>query len=163
MEYIDLLASERLDIRRFMPEDAANLCEYTRWRMATGFDLWEKWPTDIEGCKGVCGYFAGQNNFWAVARKAEGKLIGFVSFNAVGPDGRLDMGHGFVPACVESGEAQEALARMIDYAMTLPGVTAVEARSPEEWAEQLAPLLALGFGPCETWRIMRRACWTGGR
>lgn len=161
MGYDDRFETDALVIRRHAPDDWEALREYGRYRGSIEFDRWESWPTDEKGAKDVAAFFADADNFWAVERREDGAWLGFISFNEITAEGHLDMGHGLLPGRARQGEIAEALRRMVDYAFTLPGVVAVEARNPEGWAEQVEPVAALGFAPFEHGRILRKAQCNG--
>lgn len=156
MPYQDHFETDALPLRRFTEDDWPALLAYGEYRNSIEYDRWEKWPSDEKGSKDTARYFAAADNCWAVSRKSDGQVLGFITFNEVTDGGHLDMGHGFLPARIGNQENAEAIRRMVDYAFSLPGIVAVEARNPEEWAEQVAPLISLGFEPFEHGRIIRK-------
>ncbi|WP_105616354.1 GNAT family N-acetyltransferase [Vallitalea okinawensis] len=139
------METNRLSIRRFLPNDGEDLKEYTIYKESTGFDAWEKWPTDSEGCRSVAEFFAGNDKYWAVCRKVDGKMIGFISFNNINEDKHLDLGHGFTLAHNQDDEDIEALELMIQYAFNNFDIVAIDTHNVLEWKEQVAPLFKLGL------------------
>ncbi len=140
----DMFETEHLTLRRWREEDAEDLRQYALYKRSTGFEAWEEWPTDPAGCRAVAAFFATNDNGWAVERKSDCRVIGFVSFSEV-KDRLLDLGHGFTYPLVRDGEAAEALAVMVQYAFDTLDIDAVDARNERAWTDNTAPLFALGF------------------
>ena len=67
-QYCDIFETENLIIRRWKERDAEDLLQYTHYKTGTGYEAWENWPTDLEGCKKLAKYFASDEygNGWAV-------------------------------------------------------------------------------------------------
>lgn len=143
------METNRLIIRKFTSNDGEDLKEYAIYKESTGFDAWEKWPTDSDGCRGVAEFFAGSDKYWAVCRKSDGKMIGFISFNNVNEEKHLDLGHGFTLVHNHDGEDIEALEVMIQYAFDSLDIVAIDTHNAMEWKEQVAPLFKLGFKEIE--------------
>lgn len=139
------METKRLVIRRFTASDGKDLKEYAIYKESTGFDPWEKWPTDSAGCRGVAEFFAGSDKYWAVCRKNDGKMIGFISFNNINEEKHLDLGHGFTLAYNQDEEDVEAIETMIQYAFDNLDIAAVDTHNVIEWKEQVAPLFKLGL------------------
>ncbi|MCL1887830.1 MAG: hypothetical protein FWF96_03035, partial [Kiritimatiellaeota bacterium] len=132
---------------------------YAVYKNGTGFEAWEKWPEDIAECEMTALFFATDKNGWAVERKADSRMIGFVSFNEV-KDRLLDFGHGFTHPLVEDATLKtEALEIMIQYAFDTLAIDAVDARNEKAWVENTAPLFALGFVELDDKMQMTRENW----
>ena len=56
---MQLFETTRLIIRKFTPDDGEELREYAVYKQQTGFEAFNEWPTDLEGCQGLASYFAG--------------------------------------------------------------------------------------------------------
>lgn len=153
------MESKRLIIRRFTANDGEDLKEYAIYKESAGFDAWEKWPTDSDGCRDVAEFFAGSDNYWAVCRKTDGKMIGFISFNNVNEEKHLDLGHGFTLEHNQAGEDVEVMELMIQYAFENLDIVAVDTHNVMEWKEQVAPLFKLGFIEIEDRMQITRDEW----
>lgn len=156
---MNLFETDRIYARKFIPDDWSSVLEYAVYKQQTGFEVFDLWPTNPEGCKGLVGYFANSDGFWAICRKSDNQLIGFVSFNGIDPKKHLDMGHGFIPQYNESGIAEEAIENMMQYAFDTMGIVAIDARNEKEWVEQIAPLKNIGFQELEDRMQFTRKDW----
>jgi len=138
----------RLLIRRFSIEDTEAVFELANDRMRSSMRNFDHpWPTDMEGCKNIAAFFAGQGQdiFYAVCLKPSMKLIGFVSYNSVSEDGVLDLGHVWHTAYQDNSLDTEALSLMTRYAFEKLSVGGVCARNPLDCEEQIAPLKSIGM------------------
>ncbi|MEJ6952188.1 GNAT family N-acetyltransferase [Natronospora cellulosivora (SeqCode)] len=152
--------TERLLMRKIKPDDAEGLKEYALYKVSSGYEAWENWPTDQEGSKKLAEHLADKDNYWSVIRKSDFKFIGFISFNEVDDKSNLDMGHGFISEYNNDGEAVEAIKKMIQYAFDSLDIEAIDARNPEEWKEKVAPLKKIGFKRVDENRLqMTRDKW----
>ncbi|MCL1909955.1 MAG: GNAT family N-acetyltransferase, partial [Kiritimatiellaeota bacterium] len=155
----DTFETENLVIRRWRKTDAEDLRRYAVYKNGTGFETWEQWPTEIVECEKCAAYFATQNNGWAVERKSDSRVIGFVSFNEV-KDRLLDFGHAFTHPLVEDIALKtEALAIMVQYAFYVLDIDAVDTRNEKAWTDNTAPLFALGFAELEDKMQITREKW----
>lgn len=160
MSYRDYFKTERLIIRRFQEEDCEDLRKYAIYKMKTGFEAFNPWPTDSSACQDVAKFFAASDHYWAIERKTDCRMIGFISFNQIDEEKHLDLGYGFTPLYTENNENVEALKTMIQYAFDSLPITAIDARNEHEWKEQVEPLFLLGFQPLEENRMqMTRTIW----
>ncbi len=152
--------TERLIIRKFTADDGEGLREYALYKEGTGFEEWENWPTDLEGCNKLAEHLVETDKYWAVIRKSDSQFIGYISFNKVDDDKNLDLGHRFIPKYNEKEEAVEALEKMVQYAFDSLNIDAVDTRNPRKWKEQVAPLQKLDFTQVEEDRMqMTRKKW----
>ena len=156
---MNLLETKRLCIRKFTPDDGEDLKEYAVYKQQTGFEAFNPWPTDSEGCKDLASYFSTTDNFWAVCRKSDNKLIGFIAFNEIDSEKHLDMGHGFTPQYNTDNMAEEAIESMMQYAFDTLDIVAIDARNEKEWTEQIAPLQSIGFQELDDRMQMTREAW----
>ena len=138
--------TDRLIIRRFVHEAWAGVQELAKDKESSEAAAWDHaWPTSEEGCKGAVDYFAKRDTCWAVCLKEGKTLIGFISFNEIDDDKRLDLGHLFHRKFSSQDYDTEALRRMMDHAFTHLGVRSIHGDNAEEWTAQLAPLKKLGM------------------
>ena len=154
----DTFETTNLIIRRWREGDAEDLRQYAIYKNGTGFEAWEQWPTELEECRKCAAYFANSDTGWAVERKADSRLIGFVSFNEV-KDRLLDFGHGFTHPLTNADETTEALAVMVQHAFDTLDIDAVDARNEKAWTDNTASLFALGFVELEDKMQMTRERW----
>ncbi|MCL2461992.1 MAG: GNAT family N-acetyltransferase [Defluviitaleaceae bacterium] len=157
-QFIDRFETKNLIIRRWREEDAEDLRQYALYKTGTGFEAWEQWPTDLESCRKEAAFFAANGNGWAVERKSDSRMIGFVSFNEVA-DRLLDFGHGFTHPLTNTAETAEALEAMVQYAFDALDIDAVDARNEKAWTDNTAPLFALGFAELDDKMQMTREAW----
>ena len=146
MKHAHDLVTERLIIRRFTLEDWAAIQELARdidSHEAAKYDC--PWPTSDEECKGMADYFSKRESSWAVCLKADKRLIGYISYNDIDDDKRLDLGHVFHSEFYGKDYDTEALRCMIEYAFTHLDIRSIYANNAEEWTVQLAPLKELGM------------------
>ena len=143
----DRIETERLVIRGFAHEDWPAIQEFAKnlgTSDAAKYD--HPWPTSEEGCKGAADYFTKRKGAsWAVCLKPDKRLIGYISFNDIDGDKRLDLGHVFHSEFYSQDYDTEALRRMMDHAFTYLDIRSIYANNAEAWTVQLAPLKKLGM------------------
>ncbi len=145
------METERLIIRRFMPEDTEAVYELANARMSSSMkDFDHQWPTDLEGCRAAVAYFSGEDIYYAVCLKPSMKLIGFIAYNSVDANGILDLGHVWHTTYQNNDLDTEALALMAQYTFEQLGINGVCARNPLECEEQIAPLKSIGMEIIDT-------------
>jgi len=143
----DRLETKRLVIRGFTHEDWAAIQELAKDLAASHAAKYDHpWPTSEDGCKGAAGYFAKRaGSSWAVCLKTDKRLIGYISYNDIDGDKRLDLGHVFHSRFYCEDYDTEALKRMIDHAFTALNIKSIYCNNAEEWTAQLASLRKLGL------------------
>jgi len=142
----DHFVTERLIIRRFTLEDWAAIQELARdidSHEAAKYDM--PWPTSDEESKGMADYFSKRETSWAVCLKADKRLIGYISYNSIDDDKRLDLGYVFHSEFHCRDYDMEALRCMMDHAFAHLDIQSIYALDREEWTVQLAPLRKLGM------------------
>jgi ribosomal-protein-alanine N-acetyltransferase len=142
----DRLETERLVIRRFTPDDWAEV-QKLAGDMASS-DAWQYdhgWPTSEDGCKRAAEYLSKNGCYWAVCLKDSDRITGLVSFNNIEDDGRLDFGHLFLREFARNDLDTEAIACALDHAFAALDVDRIVCRNAVDWAVQLAPLKTLGL------------------
>jgi len=153
MEEISFKGStQRLVIRPFVEADASFLMEYGRYRNAENPDPRGAWPEDEDACRGAALFFAGEGSYWAVCRKPEHRVIGYLSFESITASNRLELGQAFLPRENQDGEAAEALSWLIDRAFDALTVDGVELPGD-------ASLQALGLCEEGTRMYVTRSAW----
>lgn len=107
---------KRLDLRAFAPEDFDDFAELIRDKMSGKFAAYDdQFPTDDDGLRGVLGYFAASDEFFAIELFSENKVIGFISLNKIDETAR-NVGFCVHSAYQNMGYATEALADIIRFA-----------------------------------------------
>lgn len=154
-----MLETEHLALRPFVSNDGGALQEYALYKQQTGFEAFNPWPTDAAGCRELALYFSKHPHAWAVCRKSDHQLIGFILFNGIDSENHLDLGHGFLPRYSTDELAQEALERIIQYAFDTLEIAAIDARNEKEWTQQVAPLRHIGFVELPDRMQMTRQAW----
>ena len=118
-----LCTTERLTVRKFRPEDAADLAEILTDPAVTCF---EPYPTFTrEACAREAENFSQSDEFFAVVRN--GRVIGKIYFSER-ESGSFELGYTFAAAFQGQGYAAESLRAFLRYAFTLPGVRRITAQ-----------------------------------
>jgi len=144
------IETERVIIRKFQAEDWPNLQEIALSKENSPFAGCDHaWPTDEGSIQGMCDYFAGEHQLWAVEVKELGKVICFISFNGLGEKQELDIGHVMNSAYCGNGYEYEALKALYNYAFLEHGALKIIANWALADEEKLAPLYKLGMNVTE--------------
>lgn len=157
----DYFETDNLIIRRFRENDGdtEDLRQYAVYKMSTGYEVWEQWPTEFEAVKAMMPGWATTEHGWAVERKEDSRVIGWISFNKI-ENRYVDMGHGFTqPLSKSNDEKAEALRVMIQYAFDLLDIDAVAAMNEKAWVDNTAPLFILGFSELSNMMLITREMW----
>ena len=143
--------TERLIIRKFVPDDWKDLQEIAISKEKSSFaDCDHAWPTDEEGVKGACDYFAREHQFWAVEVKDLCKVVCFINFNFMDDEQTLDIGHVMNSEYLRYDYDYEALKALYNYGFLQLGAKRIQAGWALHDKEKLAPLLKLGMKIVET-------------
>ena len=105
------LATERLIIRNFRPDDWQELQELAIAYRASKWAKYEDpWPTSDEKVKGMAAWFAGGDGYLAACLKSTGKLIGLVTIDRRDEQAEKvhNLGYVFHPGYHGQGYATEA-------------------------------------------------------
>jgi len=138
--------TDRILVRRFTEDDWADLRQIAKDMESSGGAIYDHaWPTSEEGAKGMAGWLAKKDTFFAACLKGGGRIVGLVCLNGVDASGAADLGHMFHTAFRNQGYDTEAIRCMVDLAFADPQVTLVKAGNAVDWPGQLAPLEELGF------------------
>jgi RimJ/RimL family protein N-acetyltransferase len=131
------LETERLIVRAFKPEDAADLLEYLSLPEIYAFEPGE--PIDLAEAQRLAAERAVGDCFYAVELKETGKLVGHLYFARCQPEEFLtwELGYIFNPAYHRRGYCKEASRALLDYAFRTLHAHRVEAfcdpRNPASW------------------------------
>ena len=138
--------TQRLVIRRFTSDDWADIQDVAIDKESSEAGKYDhRWPTSEEGCKGMADYLSKNGCFWAVCLKHDKRIVGLLSFNDVGEDGRLDLGHVFHRDFARDDLDTEALGCVIDHAFSELDIPCIVCRNAADWTVQLTPLKTLGL------------------
>lgn len=107
------ITTDRLVIRRFEPTDWQDLYEYLSDPLVVRFEPYE--PCSQEQCVAEAARRAGDDSFYAVALKDNGKVIGNLYLNP-GDFDTWELGYAFNSSYQGQGYATEATEALLDYA-----------------------------------------------
>jgi [ribosomal protein S5]-alanine N-acetyltransferase len=141
----DPIATERLTIRRFRPEDADDLFEYLSDPQIYRFEPGE--PTDCAQASQRAVEMAASTDFWAIELAAAGKVIGQLYFQQIEPAEHLTCELGFIlnPAYQRQGYGSEAAGALVQRALTSDGTHRVVAHCNPENNASWKLLEKIGF------------------
>jgi len=146
------IETERIIIRKIQADDWKDLQEIAISKESSPFAACDHaWPTDDDGIKGMCNYFAGENQFWVVEAKDLKKVVCFINFNGIDENQKLDIGHVMNSTYSEQGYEYEALKALYNYAFLELGALSIIAYWALDDEEKLAPLYKLGMKVTDKW------------
>ncbi len=145
------IETERLIIRKFIPDDWKDLLEIAISNEQSPFaDCDHAWPTDEAGIKGAVEYFSKEHQFWAVEVKDLHKVICFINFNFMDDERTLDIGHIINSKYFGNDYDYEALKVLYNYGFIQLGAEKIQASWALNDRDKLAPLIKLGMKATET-------------
>lgn len=107
------------------------------------------WPTDEAGVVLARAALAGDaSGQWLVALRS-GLVVGECGLRAWAAPDEPEVGYGLAPSARGRGLATEAVGRLVEHLLALPGVRAVVARAGPGGAASRRVLRRLGFTPVE--------------
>ena len=110
------METQRLILRRFVPEDFPAFAEFIRNKMASAVSVYDhQFPTDDERLHEVLDFIISRDGFFAVLLKAEHRLIGLATLHQQGED-TYSFGYCIHTEYQGKGYATEATISMITYA-----------------------------------------------
>ena len=127
------LVTERLLLRRSVPEDAEAISAYRRDPDVHRFQGWDR--TDVEGTRAeirrMSSRSPGQDGGWvqlSVLEREGGRLVGDVGFSrAEGEPGVMKIGYTIDPAVQGRGYGTEAVGALVGYLFDTLGAEVVRA------------------------------------
>jgi len=142
----DQLETQRLVIRRFTPDDSADVLELGRDKESSeGGKYDHPWPTSEEGCRGAVEFCSANERFWAVCLKGSRRVIGLLALSSTEEPGTMEVGHVFHTEFLDDDLDTEALACIMNHAFSTLGSERIICQNAEEWTGQLRPLRKLGL------------------
>jgi len=151
------LETPRLSLRRFCGDDLSAFIAYRSQPETARYQSWEApFPRAralafLESLQAAHPGAPGQWFQFAVALKADGRLIGDVALKGPEPggDGAMEIGYTLDARETGRGYASEAVSAVLDYAFVSHGAKAVEAWTDRRHVRSLALLARVGFSPLE--------------
>lgn len=148
---ISRIETERLIIRKFIPDDWKDLLEIAISNEQSPFaDCDHAWPTNEAGIKGVAEYFSKEHLFWAIEVKDLHKVVCFINFNFMDDERTLDIGHIINSEYLGNDYDYEALKALYNYGFIQLGADRIQAGWALNDNDKLQPLLKLGMKVTET-------------
>lgn len=135
----------RLTLRRFRPADAADPYEYLADPETYRFEPGE--PLDRVQAAQRTAEMAASPDFWAVALRATGKVIGQLYLKQIEPPEHLtcELGYILSPAYQRQGYGAEAAAALVRQALTAGGMHRIVAHCNPENSASWRLLERIGF------------------
>lgn len=148
------IETERLIIRKFVPEDWKDLQEIAISKEQSPFACCDHtWPTDEAGIKDAVEYFSKEHQFWAVEVKDLKKVVCLINFNYMDDEQTLDIGHVMNLEYLGNDYDYEALKVLYNYGFIQLGAERIQANWALNDKDKLAPLLKLGMKVTRTGMI----------
>ena len=147
---IPRLETERLILRRILPEDEDDMYEYSSDKQTSKYLLWE--PHTSRGfTRAHIRYL--QKSYqqacffdWALIEKESGKMIGTCGFTEIYEKKKCaEVGYVISPAYHRKGFAPEALTRVMEYGFLTLGLEKLSGRFMEDNLASRKVLQRLGF------------------
>ncbi|MBR2616551.1 MAG: GNAT family N-acetyltransferase [Clostridia bacterium] len=147
---IPTLETERLILRKILPEDEEDMYEYSRDPETSKYLLWEP-HTSRAFTRAHIAYLQKAYRDaaffdWALVEKESGKMIGTCGFTEIYESKRCaEVGYVLSPLYHRRGLAPEALGRVLQYGFEILGLKSVCARFMEDNEASQKVLKRMGF------------------
>lgn len=147
---IPTLETDRLILRKILPEDEDDMYEYSRDPETSKYLLWEP-HASRNFTRGHIRYLQAQYQKaaffdWALVLKETGKMIGTCGFTEIYErEKRAEVGYVIAPAFHRKGYAPEALKRVMEYGFETLSLTSLSGRLMEDNKASEKVLTRLGF------------------
>lgn len=134
---IPTLATDRLILRKILPEDEDDMYEYSRDPETSKYLLWEP-HASRSYTRAHIEYLQEQYQKaaffdWALVLKETGKMIGTCGFTEIYErEKRAEVGYVIAPAFHRQGYAPEALKRVMEYGFETLGLESLSGRLMED-------------------------------
>jgi RimJ/RimL family protein N-acetyltransferase len=140
------LDTPRLTIRNFTVDDWRALQELVVAHSATPVAQYDHaWPTDDEGVRGACAWFASGDAFLAVCLRATGRLIGYVALNPTDEADVYNLGYLLHPDLRGQGLGTELGRTAVNYAFGALGAARLVSGTAAANEPSCRLLRRLGF------------------
>ncbi len=141
-----LFENDVVAVRRFVPEDWADVLEMVQSNHASEFAACdEQWPADENAVKGITAYIATDTAMYAIVAKDIGRVVAFVNFNGIREGNRLDIGHIMNLNYAGRGYEFAGLKLLYDHAFATMEIDGISAYWALEDKIKLTPLMQLGM------------------
>lgn len=141
---MEIIRTERLELRNFVPEDFRDLQEIIIDKEASAYAVYDhEFPTADEAVRGITARFAKGDKFMAVWLPKAEKVIGFVCLH--GEDRKLDLGYCFHSTFGGQSYATEACRAVVSHAFNTLMVDSLESGTALLNAPSCRMLDRLGF------------------
>lgn len=147
---IPTLETDRLILRKILPEDEADMYEYSRNPETSKYLLWEP-HSSREYTRAHIRYLQKEYQEasffdWALILKENGKMIGTCGFTEIYEKKKTaEVGYVIAPDFHRMGYAPEALARIMEYGFSVLKLKALSGRFMEDNLASQKVLMRLGF------------------
>ncbi|NEA37329.1 GNAT family protein [Streptomyces sp. SID13031] len=154
-----MITTERLEIRRFRPEDAEAFAAYRSIPEVARYQSWDV-PVTLDSARTSVARFAAgdplQAGWFQYAIALDGLLIGDVALNTFDNLMQADLGFTLAPAYQGKGYATEAVGALLEHVFTERDLHRVSAEcdARNTSSAQLLERLGFqqeGFRPLNTW------------
>lgn len=144
------IKTERLILRKMLPEDAEDMFEYASDESVTKYLLWSAHKNlahTKEYLKYIKGrYLVGDFYDWAIVDAADGKMIGTCGFSKIDLTNNLgQIGYVLNPEYHKRGYAPEAARAIIEFGFSKLGLNRVEAEFIKENTPSYKVMQKLGM------------------
>ena len=147
---IPTLETERLILRKILPQDEDDMYEYSRDAETSKYLLWEPHASRnytrahiryLQDAYNRASFFD-----WALIEKESGKMIGTCGFTEIFErEKRAEVGYVIAPNFHRRGFAPEALAKVMEYGFVTLGLTKLSGRFMEDNEASRKVLERFGF------------------
>jgi RimJ/RimL family protein N-acetyltransferase len=142
---METIETKRFLLRPFRLEDWPDVQELTiDWNKSPAPDF-DKWPSGEADVKSMTEFLAGDRRFFAVALRETGKVVGLLAQNGFDENQEFDLGHVILSRYQDNDHDREVLEAMVDHIFAMQDVRTIVTKNAPGHAEQLAPLMAMGF------------------
>ncbi len=141
-----LFENDVVAVRRFVPEDWADVLEMVQTNRASEFAACdEQWPADETAIKGITAYIATDDAMYAIVAKDIDRVVAFVNFNGIREENCLDIGHIMNLNFTGRGYEFAGLKLLYDHAFATMEIDGICAYWALEDKIKLEPLTQLGM------------------
>ncbi len=163
--HIPALETERMILRRILPEDAADMYDYSRNDTVTKYLLWETHPAE-DYTKNYIGYLQERYDLgdfydWALVDRSTEKMIGSCGFTTIDlPNNSAEIGYVLHPDFWGKGYMTEAVKAVLDFGFQRLMLSRISAVCMKENKASLRVMEKCGM-TCEG--LLRQAVYAKGR
>ena len=143
---MNLFENEKVAVRRFVPEDWADVLEMVQTNHASEFAACDElWPADEGAVKEITNYIGTDDAMYAIVAKNINRVVAFVNFNRITEENYLDIGHIMNLNYAGKDYEYEGLKLLCDHAFATMGIAGIRAYWAKDDTVKLEPLMKLGM------------------